>query len=53
MALMPTAEYLGLCMVDDLAYGDKSSRDIALKQCVMYAGGLSYMPFYKMLLGFE
>lgn len=52
LALVPAAQYLGRCLIDDVSLDQKSLED-ALAQCVMSAGGASYEPFYRMLLGCE
>lgn len=53
MTLVPAANYLGQCLVDDAVRANKALSRNTLHECISIAGGNRYESFFKMLLGIE
>lgn len=51
LTLVPAANYLGQCLVNDNMCTNKTLSKNILDECVSIAGGRSYEPFFRMLLG--
>lgn len=51
LTLVPAANYLGQCLVDDSVRTNKALSKNALDECVLIAGGNRYESFFRMLFG--
>lgn len=53
LALVPAANYLGMCLVDNAVRTNKELSTNVLNECVSIAGGDSYESFFRVILGVE